>query len=270
MGTSGAGKGSVAALLVKQFPGLCVHVERDCCIAEILIGKYKRLRDYEYGLLHAIYTANKEAMKAERDRDKANGKAQQNFQKPFNEKEQALIAAQQAWNSYCQDKGLDTLCKVHVVGEEIFNIPEAVDTLFKTKIEQAYADNSCKLIIVDTVATLYPGADRMLPECIKNSFIVHVHVQNFCTRGDGENVGGGVDQQLKVCGPFSAVHPFPEGSMIILKLLSSVSTDNNTNGIVPKCLFESAFRPHYVTGVCRTPHGNVGYKEIMEFLSYIL
>jgi hypothetical protein len=267
MGTSGSGKSFLANMIQKHYPEICCHVERDCCMAEVITGSYYRFTGKDYSTLYAIYDCYKKLSKAKKILIKAKGKGEIKAQKEYDGLEQDLIRKQGEWNSLEYDK-----LSIHTVGSDIPDIGQKVNLLFSEKINQAFKNPTIKIILIDTMATLFPGIERCLPQSLSNSFIVHIHVQNFCSRVDGNNVGGTIADQLKVSGPFKVTEPLPQGSLksMHLKAMSSVSTDLKSDGDKPKCLGQSPFRPHMVTNVVRTVNGQFGYEEAIELLKKFL
>ena len=269
IGTSGSGKGFMANTIMKSYPNICCHVERDCCIAEIITGTYKRFLGQEYASLYKIYNLSKKLVKALKIFKSSRGKAIDKAQQDYTSLEKELILAQEEWNNLF---GKEMECSIHVLGSELTNIGQKVDLLFAEKISQAYKDPTIKIILIDTMASLFPGIERCLPQSLSNCFIVHIHVQNYLSREDGHNIGGTVQDQLKVSGPFIVTCPLNPGSMksTHLKELSSISTDLKSEGSVPKSLKAGPFRPHLVTCVVRTVNGQFGYEEAINLLEKFL
>jgi hypothetical protein len=254
LGTSGAGKGYICGMIQNFFHDLKVdHVERDVCMSLALTGLSKRFLGKTYADLYKIYDVSKELFRTKRS-DK----------KKYAELEQKLILTQNSWNDQYEDK-----VKVHVIGADPIDIASQVNNLLKQKIQEGLDDPKCRIIVIDTMMNMFPGIEQHIPDVVKNCFIVHIHVHNFCRRLDGNNIGGTIDQQLAVCGPFDIMHPLNPGSMRQLKAMSSVSTDLKSHAslkIVPECFQSSPFRPHLVTNVCRTEHGSIGYTHVLEIL----
>lgn len=253
IGTSGAGKGYLAKMIQKSFDKV-EHVERDVCIAEAMVGVSERFLGVAYGQLYRIYDLQKELFKTKKS------------DKKYLDLEQNLIIAQTEWNDENDQK-----IKIHEVGSPISDPVLATNTIFRNKIEAALNDVSCRIVMIDTMMTLFPNPDQHLPSAIKDCFIVHIHVQNFCLRENGDNIGGTVEQQLAVSGPFAICDPLHPGTKKgnHLKALSSISIDSKTHKtlkIVPECFQTSPFRPHIVTSVVRTLHGQIGYNQALELL----
>jgi len=270
-GTSGSGKGWMANSLQKEFPDTkFVHIERDGCLIESLTGKYDRPTGEIYGKLYAIYDAMKTLMSKRRSILKVlrkGGKVNSRQQSEYDEQEKLVIDRQLGM----KDELLPEV--IHKVGADPVDITEKIKDILCEKISNAYVDPTIKVIMIDTMMSLFPsGMERNVPLEIKNAFIIHLHIQNLCPRKNGDNVGGSISEQLEVSGPFGPTQPLHPGSMKgrELRLLSSVSTDFSVINGVPKCLHHSSTRPNMVLTVVRTPYGNVGYNHAYTCLKKFL
>ncbi len=255
-------------------------IGRDECIVEVITGKYERLTGGDYALVYAVYNAKKDlhsfckkfdGKRQTRKMDQQKAKLEQSVTDAVADVEQKIVSSAAA----------KAEAATSVESEDIV---QKVNTLFCDKIKAALENPEVKLVIIDTMMSLFPSGIQScvspISDLLKGHFIIHVHVQNYKERLSGENVGGSLAKQLEVSGPFGPTQPLhPGGSTRAhdLKSFSSVFTDRKNKEVdgsaslsdskkicVPQALHESAFRPHYVMTIMQTPDGDLGYTEALD------
>ncbi|GAF95092.1 unnamed protein product, partial [marine sediment metagenome] len=209
IGTSGAGKSYFSRQNCDKFSeGQVAIIGRDECIVEAITGKYERLTGDEYALVYAVYNAKKalyifckkfEGKRQTRNMDQQKAKLEQSVA----EAEAAVDTVDTSSKAEASDS-----TESNVSTEDIV---QKVNTLFCDKIKAALENPTVKLVIIDTMMSLFPSGIQScvspISDLLNGHFIIHVHVQNYKERLSGENVGGDLAKQLEVAGPFGPTQP---------------------------------------------------------------
>jgi len=265
IGTSGSGKSYWSQVMAKRF--LTTIVSRDCCIANICVGINERLESSDYQAMYQIYQSGKEVSQAQAKLSKAKGeKENKNMAKQLENALAKFSEAQTNWNTHCDQGSIFQKIPVYQKGDPVPDISGRVRDLWITKIQEALTTSS-NFVILDTMMNCFPMAiDGNVPEVLSKYFRVHVHIQSFVERHQS-NVGGSVEEQLIVSGPYgldNPVHPDGMKRAQSLKAFASLSSELQIDNKVPKTMFKSVFRPHYVICLTRTPAGDFGTEKAMD------
>lgn len=289
IGTSGAGKGHAASILIDELNNKGIkfgHVDRDSVVAFVLTGTYHRFLGNKYKELYKIYDLMKDlnsaistANKANKNNKKTEFSDQQ--MKQFDDIASSIILAIDNWNApfSLMESVNDFRIKNIVKGQfdSYRNIVEEVGQEFSNRIMEYLNNPMYKGVVIDTMMNLFPQAAKACyPKQLSQYFKIHWHVQNYCTRTDGSNVGepNNIEKQLEVSGPFGPnqiLHPGGSSNKADLKMFSSASTDNQSKGNVPSALGDDSFRPYDVISSMRTHvAGSIGYTEAIYRISRLV
>ena len=99
-----------------------------------------------------------------------------------------------------------------------------VNSEMKQRINLALANN--KVIILDTVMSLFKSIDSVIPQSLSNSFVVAVDVirNNLLIKEDAVRMGISLDDQIKFHGSRDILYWLPDDTKMRLEELSSLST----------------------------------------------
>jgi len=244
IGRSGVGKSHFADKIMSLFPA--VLCSRDIAIANVCVGISKRLHGLEYKMMYKIYETGKRIGRKD--------------VKPSDK--QAFIDAQLAWNSFIAENSLSySPIKVFDMSDDIPNISELVKDEFNRMIVTALA-SGVPFVIIDAFMNCFPQAiESCLPKELSNHF--RIHIQLTCTdMYTSTTLGGTIDEQLDVSGPFS-IHQILHPDAKNIKPFLSISTENNLTNIITT----SVFRPHLMLACNRSASDLIGDLHVFDTLS---
>jgi hypothetical protein len=244
IGRSGVGKSHFADKIMSLFPA--AFCSRDIAIATICVGIRKRLEGFEYKMMYNIYEAGKRiGRKDSKSSDK-----------------QAFIDAQVAWNTFIAQNHLSyTPITVFKITDDIPNISEFVKDEFNQMIVTALSSN-VPFVIIDTFMSCFPQAIESCLTSVLSKYF-RIHIQLTCTdMYTSTTLGGTIDEQLTVSGPFS-IHQVFHPDARNIKPFSSISTENNLTDIITT----SVFRPNLVLACNRTGSDLIGDVHVFDTLT---
>lgn len=238
IGESGSGKSTFVDRLTKTFgPGSVCHVERDRIMTKLLTGEDTRYYGRKYALLYSVYSAMKDLHNASTDKSQA---------KNIPMLTDAVTTAVDTWNTEYPDLPIKNPETPRPITNQI---RKKMYTMIRKSIS-----GGC-ITIIDTLMNSHPAViEQNLPPELRWCFKIHIHVNNYCPRTDGNNVGESLDHQLKLVDNFGLYNIVKDP-----KDFASISTANGDSGDLPKGMCMKRFTPNYVMFVGRTPTGEFGY-----------